>query len=81
MQALYSILQDDMRGTSELLALIEDYVRAASWQELMQPLLPLLPEEALLRCCTHALPVNTFGEETCHLVKMQEEYIGGGYAA
>ncbi len=65
MQALYSILQDGLKGTSELLALIEDYVRAASWQELVQPLLPQLPEEALLRCCTHALPVNTFGEETC----------------
>ena len=61
-QALWSTLEDGRRGSSELLALVEDYVRAASWQELMQPLLPLLPEEALLRCCTHALPVNTFGE-------------------
>ena len=62
MQALYGILEDDLRGSSELLALVVDYVRAASWQELMQPLLPLLPEEAVLRCCTHSLPVMAFGE-------------------
>ena len=62
LQALWSVLENGRRGSSELLALAEDHVRAASWQELMQPLLPLLPEEALLRCCTHALPVNTYGK-------------------
>lgn len=62
MQELWSILEDGRRGASELLALVENHVRAASWQELMQPLLPLLPEDALLRCCTHALPVKVFGE-------------------
>ena len=62
MQVLYAILEDELRGSPELLALVEDYVRATSWQELMQPLLPLLPEEALLRGCTHALPVKGFGE-------------------
>ena len=60
------MLEDDLRGCSELMALLEDHVRVASWQELMQPLLPLLPEEALLRCCTHALPVEAPGAKRLH---------------
>ena len=66
MQELYDMLGDGSRGCSELMALLEDHVRAASWQELMQPLLPQLPEEALLRCCTHALPVEAPGAKRLH---------------
>lgn len=68
MQVLRTMLEDGRRGSSELRALVEDHVRAASWQGLMRTLLPLLPEEALLRCCTHALPVKTFGEDPPHSV-------------
>ena len=64
MQAVYNILQDGSRGTSELLDLAEDYVKEGSWRELMQPLLPLLPEESLLQCCTHSLPAIALGEQT-----------------
>ena len=64
MQALYNILQDDLGGASELLDLAKDYVKQGSWQALMQPLLPLLPEECLLQCCTHALPSTALGEHS-----------------
>ena len=63
MQALYNILQDDLAGVSKLLDLAEDYVKEGSWRELMQPLLPLLPEESLLQCCTHALPAIAPGAQ------------------
>jgi hypothetical protein len=55
------MLEAGSRGCSALRDLLEDHVRAASWQELMPPLLPLLPGEALLRCCTHALPLMAPG--------------------
>ena len=65
MQALYNILQDGSGGASAVLDLAEDYVtEGSSWQELMQPLLPLLPEESLLQCCTHALPATALGEHS-----------------
>lgn len=62
MQELYDILENGSRGCSELAQLVKDFVRAASWQELLQPVLPLLPEEAVLQCCTHAMPGNAPGE-------------------
>ena len=64
LQVLRTMLEDGRRGSSELRALVEDHVREASWQDLMRTLLPLLPEEALLRCCTHTLPVKAFGEDS-----------------
>ena len=64
LQVLRTMLEDGSRGSSELRALVEDHVRSASWQDLMRTLLPLLPEEALLRCCTHAVPVKAFGEDS-----------------
>ena len=64
MQAVYNILQDGSGGASELLDLAEDYVKEGSWRELMQPLLPLLPEDSLLQCCTHARPATISGEHS-----------------
>ena len=63
MQAVYNILQDGSRGASELLDLAALHVMEGSWRELMQPLLPLLPEESLLQSCTRALPAITLGEQ------------------
>ena len=77
MQAVYNILQDGSGGASELLDLAEGYVKEGSWRELMQPLLPLLPEDSLLQCCTHALPATSLGEQSI----LQASNSGRGHLA
>ena len=55
------MLECGERGAGALERLLRGFVESASWRQVMQPLLPLLPEAELLRCLTHALPATPAG--------------------
>lgn len=55
-QELYRMVEREERGSGALQRVIKRFLGTASWRQVAQPLLPLLPDAQLLRALTHALP-------------------------
>lgn len=62
------MLEDDERAADALKDLLEA-VMQTSLPRLVQQVLPLLSDDAVLRCLTHAIPKCTAGAALCRSIE------------